>query len=290
MFQLISSANSASNIYPVNIEPKFMPEPRVVLVTGASSGFGLETAALLSQRGFRVFGTSRKPAGTVDVGYEMAKLDVDSDESVNSCVKALLEKTGRLDVLVNNAGFVLTGGIEETSVEEAKAQFETNFFGAVRMVRACLPAMRRQGSGQIINIASIAAAIPVPFRGYYGASKAALIAYSQALRHEVMSLGLKVSVVEPGFFHTKLAETRRTSENRINDYDQMRTRAGEALERHVEDGGDPRLVAEKILKIIETKSPRLEYLVGKSGRYKAMKLLLPASMFERGVRRRYNLD
>jgi short-subunit dehydrogenase len=267
-----------------------MPEPRVVLVTGASSGFGLETAALLSQRGFRVFGTSRKPAGPSNVGYDMVRLDVDSDESVNSCVKALLDKAGRLDVLVNNAGFVLTGGIEETSVEEAKAQFETNFFGAVRMVRACLPTMRKQGSGQIINIASLAATIPVPFEGYYAAAKAALIAYSQALRHEVMSLGLKVSVVEPGFFHTRLAETRRLSENRINDYDQMRTRAGEALEKDVENGGDPKLVAKKILQIITTKSPRLEYLVGKSGRYKALKLLLPESMFERGVRRRYNLD
>jgi NAD(P)-dependent dehydrogenase (short-subunit alcohol dehydrogenase family) len=268
-----------------------MPEPRVVLVTGASSGFGQETAALLSQRGFRVFGTSRKPTGQpANVGYDMVRLDVDSDESVSSCVKALLEKAGRLDVLVNNAGFVLTGGIEETSVEEAKAQFETNFFGAVRMVRACLPAMRKQGSGQIINIASIAAAIPVPFRGYYGSAKAALIAYSQALRHEVMSLGVKVSVVEPGFFHTKLAETRRRSDNRIDVYDQMRTRAGEALERHVEKGGDPKLVAKKILQIVMTQSPRLEYLVGKSGRYKALKLLLPESMFERGVRRRYNLD
>ncbi len=268
-----------------------MPDPRVVLVTGASSGFGLETAGLLSKRGFRVFGTSRKPTGqSAEVGYEMVRLDVDSDESVNSCVEALLEKAGRLDVLVNNAGFVLTGGIEETSVEEAKAQFETNFFGAVRMVRACLPAMRKQGSGQIINISSIAAEIPIPFEGYYAAAKAALIAYSQALRHEVMSLGLKVSVVEPGFFHTKLAETRRSSENRIDVYDQMRTRAGEALERDVVNGGDPRLVAEKIMRIVETKSPRLEYLVGKSGRYKALKLLLPESMFEKGVRRRYNLD
>jgi short-subunit dehydrogenase len=268
-----------------------MPEPKVVLVTGASSGFGLETATLLSQRGFRVFGTSRKPAGQpADVGYEMVRLDVDSDESVNSCVSALLEKTGRLDVLVNNAGFVLTGGIEETSIEEAKAQFETNFFGAVRMVRACLPTMRKQGSGRIINVASLAATIPVPFEGYYAAAKAALIAYSQALRHEVMSLGLKVSVVEPGFFHTKLAETRRMSENRINDYDQMRTRAGEALEKDVANGQDPKLVAQKILQIITTKSPRLEYLVGKTGRYKALKLLLPESMFERGVRRRYKLD
>src|SRR3989454_4045316 len=268
-----------------------MPDPRVVLVTGASSGFGLETAVLLSQRGFRVFGTSRKPAGQPsDLGYEMVRLDVDSDESVNSCVKALREKAGRLDVLVNNAGFVLSGGIEETSVEEAKGQFETNFFGAVRMVKACLPVMRRQGSGQIINISSIAAWIPIPFEGYYAAAKAALLAYSQALRHEVKSFGVKVSVVEPGFFRTKLGETRHTSEERITDYDQMRDRAVKALEEDIEKGGDPRTVAEKILRIVESRSPRLEYLVGKSGRYRAMKLVLPESSFESGVRRRYKLD
>ena len=267
-----------------------MPEPSVVLVTGASSGFGMETATLLSQRGFRVFGTSRKPSARAGLGYEMIRLDVDSDESVNECVKAVLDKTRRLDVLVNNAGFVLSGGIEETSVEEAKGQFETNFFGVVRMVKACLPVMRRQGSGQIINISSIAAWIPIPFEGYYAAAKAALLAYSQALRHEVKSFGVKVSVVEPGFFRTKLGETRHTSEERITDYDQMRDRAVKALEEDIEKGGDPRTVAEKILRIVESRSPRLEYLVGKSGRYRAMKLVLPESSFESGVRRRYKLD
>jgi len=220
----------------------------------------------------------------------MIRLDVDSDESVNECVKAVLDKTRRLDVLVNNAGFVLSGGIEETSVEEAKGQFETNFFGAVRMVKACLPVMRRQGSGQIINISSIAAWIPIPFEGYYAAAKAALLAYSQALRHEVKSFGVKVSVVEPGFFRTKLGETRQTSEERIADYDQMRDRAVKALEEDIEKGGDPKTVAEKILRIVESRSPRLEYLVGKSGRYKALKLVLPGSSFESGVRRRYKLD
>jgi short-subunit dehydrogenase len=267
-----------------------MPEPTVVLGTGASSGFGMETATLLSQRGFRVFGTSRRPSARTGLGYEMIRLDVDSDESVNECVNAVREKTGRLDVLVNNAGFVLSGGIEETSVEEAKGQFETNFFGAVRMVKACLPVMRRQGSGQIINISSIAAWIPIPFEGYYAAAKAALLAYSQTLRHEVKSFGVKVSVVEPGFFRTKLGETRRTSEGKIADYDRMRDRAAKALEQDIEKGGDPKTVAEKILRIVETRSPRLEYLVGKSGRYKALKLVLPESSFESGVRRRYKLD
>src|SRR5437879_4274944 len=144
-----------------------MPEPSVVLVTGASSGFGMETATLLSQRGFRVFGTSRKPSARAGLGYEMIRLDVDSDESVNECVKAVLDKTRRLDVLVNNAGFVLSGGIEETSVEEAKGPLEITFFGAREMVKACLAVMRRQGSGQIIHISSIGDGIHIRSEVYY---------------------------------------------------------------------------------------------------------------------------
>src|SRR2546427_1959309 len=131
------------------------------LVTGSSSGFGRETFSLLSQGGFRVFGTSRKPSGSeTRAGVEMVQLDIDSDESVSRCVNTVQEKAGHVDVLVNNAGYVLTGGIEETSIEEAKAQFETNFFGAVRMTKAVLPAMRKRGPGQIVNISSLVAAVP----------------------------------------------------------------------------------------------------------------------------------
>jgi len=208
-----------------------MQTSKVVLVTGASSGFGRETVSLLSQSGFRVFGTSRKPSGSeTRAGVEMVQLDIDSDESVSRCVNTVQEKAGHVDVLVNNAGYVLTGGIEETSIEEAKAQFETNFFGAVRMTKAVLPTMRKRGSGQIVNISSLVAVLPVPFEGYYAAAKAALLAYSEALRHEVKSLGVKVSVVEPGFFRTNLAQTRRAAKETIGDYDGMRTRAVGALE------------------------------------------------------------
>src|SRR5437879_3133548 len=222
-----------------------MPESRVVLITGASSGFGRETARLLLSRGFKVYGTSRDPsAKPQEPGVGMLSLDVDSDDSVKNGVKELLDETGRLDILVNNAGYVLTGGAEETSIAEAKAQFETDFFGPVRMTKAVLPTMRKQGSGQIVNISSLAAVLPVPFEGYYAAAKAALLAWSEALRHEVKSFGIKVSVIEPGFFRTKLGETRHTSEERITDYDQMRDRAVKALEEDIEKGGDPRTVAE----------------------------------------------
>src|SRR5438105_8709340 len=149
-----------------------MPENRVVLITGASSGFGRETARILLSRGFKVYGTSRNPPGRPqELGVGMLALDVDSDNSVQSGVKELLDETGRLDVLVNNAGYVLTGGAEETSIAEAKAQFETDFFGQVRMVKAILPTMRKQGAGQIVDISSLAAILPCPLEGSYAAAK-----------------------------------------------------------------------------------------------------------------------
>src|SRR5438477_12491250 len=149
-----------------------MAESRVVLITGASSGFGRETARILLGRGFKVYGTSRNPsAKPQEPGVGMIALDVDSDNSVQSGVKELLEDTGRLDVLVNNAGYVLTGGAEETSIAEAKAQFETDFFGQVRRTKAWMPTMGNQGSGQMVNISSMAGMLPVPSEGSYEAGK-----------------------------------------------------------------------------------------------------------------------
>ncbi len=267
-----------------------MIDKRVVLVTGASSGFGKVAASLLAESGFRVFGTSRRPQGEREDGFEILPLDVDSDRSVNSCVSSVMEKAGAVDVLVNNAGYVLTGGLEETSVEEAKAHFETNFFGAVRMVKAVLPSMRQRRSGQIINIGSVAGTIPVPFEGFYAAAKAALLAYSEALRHEVKSFNIKVSIVEPGFFRTNIGNARKIAAGSIEDYGETRKRAVSRLEQHIEEGGNPRIVAETILGIIESPSPRLRYAVGREKRYLFLKKITPASRFESSVRRHWRLD
>src|SRR5260370_12212230 len=156
-----------------------MPESRVFLITGASSGFGRETSRLLLGRGLKVSGTSRNPsAKPQESGVGMMTVDVGSDSSVEKCVKELLDEAGRLDVLVNNAGYVLTGGAEETSIAEAKAQFETDFFGPVRMAKAVLPIMRKQGTGQIINLSSLAAVLPVPFQGYFAAANTPLLSCS----------------------------------------------------------------------------------------------------------------
>jgi NAD(P)-dependent dehydrogenase (short-subunit alcohol dehydrogenase family) len=265
-----------------------LSDNRVVLITGASSGLGKVTASLLASRGFIVFGTSRKASEGKLNEVKMLRLDITSDESVRTCVSSLLQKTGRIDVLVNNAGQAFTGGLEETSLEEAKAHFDANFFGAVRMVNAVLPGMRKQRSGQIINMASLAGIFPIPFGGYYGPAKAALITYTEVLRQEVKSLGIRVSVVEPGFFNTHHSRIRAA--NSISDYDEIRKRAQSADEESFSKGGNPKDVAETILKIIESPSPRFRYLVGKEKRYVLLKRILPDSLMESQTRKHWRLD
>jgi len=266
-----------------------LPDDRVVLVTGASSGFGKLTASLLASRGLKVFGTSRKPSDKQG-GVEMLQLEITSDASARSCAADLLRRAGKIDVLVNNAGQALSGGLEETSIEEAKVHLDCNLFGAVRMINAVLPEMRRRRSGQIINVASIAGTFPIPFEGYYGVAKAALMAYSDVLRQEVKSLGIKVSVVEPGFYRTQLAYSLLQAENEISDYDDMRKRAYGALKESFDNGGDPKEVAGTILKIIESPSPRLHYAVGKEKRFVSLKRILPASVMESQLRKHWRLD
>src|SRR2546425_4076146 len=223
----------------LHVREPMEPDKRVAVVTGASSGFGKATAFLLAARGFRVFGTSRTPRADRDDGFEMLELDVDSDVSVFRCVKTIQERAGAVDVLVNNAGLVLTGSIEETSTEEAKAHFETNFFGAVRMTRAVLPPMRERRRGCIGNVGSIAGAIPVPFEGFYAAAKAALLAYSRALRLEVARFNIHVSIVEPGFFRTNIGNARKVAAKPLDAYASARERVDRRLEENLEMGAVP---------------------------------------------------
>src|ERR1700688_1703445 len=169
----------------------------IALVTGASSGIGKATAERLATVSYKVYGTSRRGAQTGQRSFEMLPLDATSDESVEAAVRAVMRLNGRLDLLVNNAGFgVAPAGAEESSIEQARSIFETNFFGIVRMTRAVVPYMRKQGGGRIINIGSVLGFLPMPYMALYSATKHAVAGYSEALDHELRTMGIRVAVIE----------------------------------------------------------------------------------------------
>jgi len=222
---------------------------------------------------------------------EMLALDVRADDSVGACVKAVSSQVGQLDVLVNNAGYELAGALEELSLDEAKAQFETNFFGVVRMVKAVLPLMRQQKHGQIINVSSLSGLTPIPFMGIYSASKFALKGYTEALRLEVKPFNIHVSLIEAGFLKTPMMDKRQVAAERIREYDPWRQRAFNAIRDYEEKGPGPALVAETVLKIIASKTPRLRYVIGQQAKFVSrLRQFLPEGAFEQGVRSAFGLD
>ena len=269
-----------------------MSNERVVLVTGASSGVGKSTAHLLSRHGFTVFGTSRNPVSADrDTGVEMLSLDVCSDDSVRACVDEVVGRTGRIDVLINNAGYELAGALEEITLDEARAQFETNFFGVVRMVNAVLPLMRQQRRGRIINVGSLSALVAMPFLGVYSASKSALAGYTEALRHEVKPFHVHVSLTEAGFLKTPMMHRRTRGAHQIADYSPWRERVLEAIRVAEENGPGPDVVATTLLKIATSPAPRFQYLIGRQAKTVArLRKFLPAGLFELGMRRSFALS
>ena len=235
---------------------------KVALVTGASSGFGRLTAVALRREGYRVFGTSLNEQETLPEGVEPSVLDVRSDQSVQSCIERLLSLTDRIDLLVNNAGQAHASLIEETSMAQARDIFETNFWGVIRVTNAVLPTMRRQRSGHIVNVSSVAGLIGIVGQGFYSASKFALEGYTETLSVEVEPFGIKVSLVEPGFFRTNLHRSMSNSANDISDYASMRNAIETSIQDAISHGGNPERVAELIVRIAQTASPHLRYRVG----------------------------
>src|SRR5262252_9121030 len=200
--------------------------PRVALITGAASGLGRAIALALMKNGFTVFGTSRRPEDRAALTeFPMLALDVRSDDSVRVALEEIRSRVGRLDVLVNNAGVRFLGAAEETSVDEAKAVFETNFFGAHRVTAAALPQLRESGGGRIINITSLSGLNALPFGSMYSASKWALEGYSESLRHELKRHGIFVSIVEPGAIHSDTREAPRRPEASLAPYQDARESA-----------------------------------------------------------------
>src|SRR5256885_6141275 len=195
----------------------------IALVTGASSGIGKATAERLATAGYKVYGTSRRGAQTGQRSFAMLPLDVTSDESVEAAVNELMRLEGRIDLLVNNAGFgVAPAGAEESSIEQARAIFETNFFGLIRMTRAVLPHMRRQGSGRIVNIGSVLGFLPMPYGALYSATKHAVTGYSESLDHEMRTRGIRVSVVEPAFTKTQFEANFMEPDAKLDEYREAR--------------------------------------------------------------------
>ncbi|MEH1811894.1 MAG: SDR family NAD(P)-dependent oxidoreductase [Nostoc sp.] len=266
-----------------------MTDKKVVLVTGASSGFGLLTAQKLAQEGYWVFGTSRKEHPTVQ-DVEMLTLDVTSESSVQLCIKQLLARTNRIDLLINNAGQIHASMIEETSLEQAKEVFETNFWGVVRVSNAVLPVMRQQRSGHIINISSLAGLIGAPGQGFYSASKFALEGYSEALSVELDPFNIKVSLIEPGYFKTNFSHAMLSPTLNYADYDNVRDVIRSTISQEIAQGDDPEKVAQTILSAARSRLPRLRYRVGNEAQWlPRLKAILPDNLFRFGARKRLNL-
>jgi NAD(P)-dependent dehydrogenase (short-subunit alcohol dehydrogenase family) len=269
-----------------------MTQEKVALVTGVSSGIGRATATLLSERGFRVFGTMRKPSQTNGPlrNVEVVRLDVGDEESVRSCVRSVLDQAGRIDALVNNAGYTLIGSLEETSIEEAKDVFETNFFGVLRMSQAVLPTMRDQGYGRIANVSSVLGFLPAPYQGIYAASKHALTGYSESLDHEVRQFGIRVSVIEPGFTRTNISQNGQLASQPLVAYAGERHRVLDALQQSIAKGEDPVRVAAVVLEALTSRSPRLRYPAGREAKFLSrLTRFAPSKLLDSGLRKQFGL-
>jgi NAD(P)-dependent dehydrogenase (short-subunit alcohol dehydrogenase family) len=255
-------------------------EKSVTLVTGSSSGIGFETALLLARNGFHTYASMRNLEKAKDLTQitskenlplQVIQLDVDDDKSVKDAIYKIENEQGKIDVVVNNAGYLLIGPLEELSIEEFKEQFETNFFGAIRVIKEVLPIMRRQRAGTIVNISSLAGRIGLPLNSPYVSSKFALEGLSESMAYEIEQFGIKVVLVEPGYIKTNVANSFKTGKNVVvtaadnknnSPYAEFTQNRIAALGPNVEAGLDPIEVAKVILKAATSENPDLRYLVG----------------------------
>lgn len=236
---------------------------KVILVTGASSGIGKSIASYLSDKGHVVYGTSRKPKNQQDVNFSLIALDVLDKNTIDKAVAEIISREGRLDVLVNNAGRGITGPIEDTPTEEMKSVFDTNFFGAIDVMKAVLPQMRKQQAGYILNVTSIAGYMGLPFRGIYSATKGALELVTEATAMEVKAFGIHVVNVAPGDFATNIAAGRyHTPVYKDSAYKDKYQENLDLMDAHVDSGMDPMAMAKAVEKIIGTQQPKIHYKVG----------------------------
>ncbi len=262
----------------------------VVLITGASSGIGRACAEHLHRRGCCVYGTSRDPASH-DTPFPLIAMDVTDEAAVERGILWIAEQEGRLDVVVNNAGWGLAGAVEQTSITEAYAQMDVNFCGVLRVCRAVLPVMRAQGGGLIVNVSSMAGLVGLPFQSLYSASKFAVEGLTEALRVEVHPFGVRVVLIEPGDFRTAF-QREWTDEARASDvYRERAERAIAIMESDERSGSSPGQVARLLERIIRARHPRVRYVVGDLSQrmMAALRRLLPDAVIEWAIRSYYKV-
>ncbi len=230
---------------------------KVVLITGGSSGIGLETALSLHAAGCKVYEMSRKPFSNPSLIHITG--DVTSDQSVQAVVEQVIAQEGRIDILINNAGFGISGAVEFTDIAEAQRQLDVNFFGMARMCRACLPHMRKAGKGRIVNLSSVAAPIPIPFQTFYSASKAAINAYTLALGNEVRPYGISVCALMPGDIRTGFTAARQKTAAGDQEYGGRISRSVEKMEKDEVGGMEPAVAGRKIARLALKRSVKPLY-------------------------------
>ena len=268
------------------------PKGKIALVTGASSGIGEATAERLAKAGYKVYGTSRRGAEAGKRSFEMLPLDVTSDESVEAAVGEVLRIDGRIDLLVNNAGFgVAPAGAEESSIDQARSIFETNFFGLIRMTRAVVPHMRRQGSGRIINIGSVLGFLPMPYGALYAATKHSVEGYSESLDHELRTRGIRVSVIEPAYTKTPFDANFMEPDAKLDEYREARAGVNKRVNEVMATAEQPGVVADTVLEAASAARPKLRYAAGRlAKRLRFLRRFAPAGLVDAGIRKDLRLD
>src|SRR4051794_5018519 len=265
---------------------------RVALVTGASSGIGEAAAHALLGEGFTVYGTSRRAvAGEERGGVVFLPLDVTDEQSVTGAVREVLSRSGRIDVLVNNAGLGIAGAAEESSIEQAQALFDTNLFGSIRMTRTVLPKMREQGSGRIINISSVLGLVPAPFAALYAATKHAIEGYSESLDHEVREHGIRVLLVEPAYTRTSFDANSIPADKPLAVYAGRREVLDALIAEAIRGGDEPSVVADAIVAAATGSHPKLRYPAGPlARRVSKLRRYAPSNVFDKQIRKVNQLD
>jgi NAD(P)-dependent dehydrogenase (short-subunit alcohol dehydrogenase family) len=260
---------------------------RVALVTGASSGIGEAAAHELLAAGFTVYGTSRRAVpGEERDGVVFLPLDVTDNQSAARAVREVLERSGRIDVLVNNAGLGVAGAAEESSIEQARALFDTNLFGAMRMTRAVLPQMREQGSGRVINLSSVLGLVPAPFGALYSASKHAIEGYSESVDHEVREHGVRVLLVEPAYTRTSFDANSIPADQPLTVYARRRQVFDGLIAEAIRDGDEPSVVGQVIVAAATDPRPKLRYPAGPlARRVSKLRRFAPATLFDKQIRK-----